>query len=66
MNIRTFVAFLSQNLQYNFPKMRGGVKGYLEFFRKFIRSGNLTRPLDVEHDRGYFHIVNCHFSVIRP
>ena len=24
MNIRTFVAFLSQNLQYNFPKTRGG------------------------------------------
>ena len=24
MNIRTFVAFLSENLQYNFPKTRGG------------------------------------------
>ena len=24
MNIRTFVAFVSQNLQYNFPKTRGG------------------------------------------
>ena len=24
MNIRTFVAILSRNPQYNFPKMRGG------------------------------------------
>ena len=24
MNIRTFVAILSRNLQYDFPKMRGG------------------------------------------
>ena len=47
MNIRTFVAFLSQNLQYNFPKMRGGVKGRLEFFRKFIRFRSLTRPLNL-------------------
>ena len=43
MNIRTFVAFLSENLQYNFPKTRGGgVKGHLELFRKFIRFGALT------------------------
>ena len=25
-----------KNLQYNFPKMREGVEGYLEIFRKFI------------------------------
>ena len=46
MNIRTFVAILSRNLQYNFPKMRGGrggVKGRLELFRKFIRFGNVRR-----------------------
>ena len=45
MNIRTFVAFLSQNLQYNFPKTRGGVKGHLELFRKNIRFGVFSRPL---------------------
>ena len=45
MNIRTFVAFLSQNLQYNFPKTRGGVKGHLELFRKNIRFGVFIRPL---------------------
>ena len=45
MNIRTFVAFLSQNLQYNFPKTRGGVKGHLELFRKNIRFGIAIRPL---------------------
>ena len=44
MNIRTFVAILSWNPQYNFPKMRGGVKGRLERFRKFIRFGNVLRP----------------------
>ena len=31
-------------LQYNFLKMRGGVKGRLEFFRKFIRFGCRTLP----------------------
>ena len=30
------------NERYNFPKMRVGVKGRLEFFRKFIRVGTLT------------------------
>ena len=44
MNIRTFVAFSSRNLQYDFPKMRGGVKGRLEFFLKFIRFGSQTLP----------------------
>ena len=32
MNIRTFVAIFSRNPQYNFPKMRGRVKGRLELF----------------------------------
>ena len=45
MNIRTFVAILSRNPRYNFPKMRGGVKGRLELFRKFIRFGRGRRPL---------------------
>ena len=36
MNISTFVTILSQKAQYNFPKMRGGVKGRLVLFRKFI------------------------------
>ena len=31
-------------LQYNLTKVRGGVKGRLEFFRKFIRFGSVTRP----------------------
>ena len=36
-----------KKLQHNFLKMRGGgVEGRLEFFRKFIRFGTLTRPLD--------------------
>ena len=26
-----------KNLHHNFPKMRGGIKGRLEFFQKFIR-----------------------------
>ena len=34
-----------KNLQHNFPKMRGGVKGRLEFFQKFIRFGSGTPPL---------------------
>ena len=45
MNIRTFVEILSQNPQYNFPKMRGGVKGRLELFQKFIRFGVVRLPL---------------------
>ena len=46
MNIRTFVAYLSRNPQYDFPKMRGGgVKGCLELFQSFIRFGVRTRPL---------------------
>ena len=47
MNIRTFVTILSRKAQCNFPKMRGGVKSRLELFRKFIRFGNVTRPLAV-------------------
>ena len=31
MNIRTFVAILSRNLQYDFPKMRGGSKAVWNF-----------------------------------
>ena len=35
-----------ENLQYNFPKMRGvGVEGRFEFFQKFIRFGSRTLPL---------------------
>ena len=36
-----------KKLQYNFPKMRGGVEGRLDFFRKFIRFGSVTLPLPV-------------------
>ena len=35
-------AFL-KNLQYDFPTMREGVKGRLEFSRKFIGFGTITR-----------------------
>jgi len=49
MNIRTFVAILSRNPQYDFPKMRGGVKGRLELFRKFISFGDAILPLDGNH-----------------
>ena len=48
MNIRTFVTILSRKAQCNFPKMRGGVKGRFELFRKFIRFGNVRRP-EVKH-----------------
>ena len=34
-----------KNLQYDFPKMRGGVKGRLKLFRKFIRFGGGRLPL---------------------
>ena len=33
---------IKKNLEYDFPKMTGGVKGRLEFFRKFISFGSLT------------------------
>ena len=37
---RSFGHEFRKNLQYDFPKMRGGgVKGRLELFRKFIRFG---------------------------
>ena len=39
-----FRTFSEKKLQHNFPKMRGRVKGRLEFFRNFIRYGSLTRP----------------------
>ena len=58
MNIRTFVvnhallsqnhALLSQNPQLDFPKMREGVNGRLELFRKFIRFGRAKLPLGWE------------------
>ena len=31
-------------LQYNYPKMRGGVKGRLEFLQKFIQVGRRILP----------------------
>ena len=34
-----------KNLQHDFPKMRGGVKGRLELFQKFIRFGTDMLPL---------------------
>ena len=36
------------NLQHNFPKMRGGVEGCLDYFRKFIPFGAAILPL-AEH-----------------
>ena len=37
---------VSQNLEYDFPKMRGGVvKGRLELFRKCIRFSSTGLPL---------------------
>ena len=36
---------LIKDLQHDFLKMRGGVKGHWELFRKFIRFGIVTRPL---------------------
>ena len=41
-----FVASL-KSLQHNFPKMRGGVQGRLELFRKFIRFGRGKLPLRI-------------------
>ena len=40
----TSVMNFRKNLQHNFPKMRGGVKGRLELFRKFIRFGRGKLP----------------------
>ena len=47
----TVVMNFRKILQHNFPKMRGGVKGRLELFRKFIRFGCVRLPLreDVPH-----------------
>ena len=48
MNIRTFVAkshtFVAKSAIW-FSKNEGGIKGRLEFFRKFIRFGRAARPL---------------------
>ena len=33
-----------ESLQYNYPKMRGGVKGRLEFLQKFIQVGRRILP----------------------
>ena len=54
MNIRPFVTILSRNPQYNFSKMRGGIKGRLELFRKFIRFGIVLRPLVSSHFHFFF------------
>ena len=50
MKTVTFEGFVAslKNLQHNFPKMRGGVKGRLELFRKFIRFGGGRHPLEGE------------------
>ena len=40
----TSVMNFGKNLQHNFLKMRGGVKGRLELFRKFIRFGVARLP----------------------
>ena len=40
----TLVMNFRKKLQHNFPKMRGGVKGRLELFRKFIRFGRGKFP----------------------
>ena len=64
----------AKNLQHNFPKMRGGVKGRLELFRKFILFGLLEEvgipysrlqyfvditALGREHCTGLKMILNC-------
>ena len=41
----TSVMNFGTNPQHDFPKMRGGVKGRLELFRKFIRFGRGRLPL---------------------
>ena len=43
----TSVMKIGKQLQYDFPKMRGGVKGCLELFQKFIRFGVASHPLDL-------------------
>ena len=47
-----------KNLQYNFPKMRGGVKGRLEFFQKFTRFGSGILP-EGQESRGGTSIIQC-------
>ena len=41
----TSVMNFGTNPQHDFPKMRGGVKGRLKFFQKFIRFVSRTVPL---------------------
>ena len=57
MNVRTFVAILSRNPHYNFPKMRGGVKGRLELFLKFVRFGCARHPLGFGAKKGRSSIL---------
>ena len=49
MNIRTFVTILSQNPQYDFPKMRGGVKAVWNFSEN---SSVLVTPSVPKSDAG--------------
>ena len=42
----TSVMNFGTNPQHDFPKMRGGIKGRLELFRKFIRFGRAKLPLN--------------------
>ena len=44
-HIEIFSDVFLKKLQHNFPKMRGRIKGRLNFFRKLIHFGSLNRPL---------------------
>ena len=41
------VMYSGKKAQHDFPKMRGGVKGRLEHFQKFITFGDATLPLPI-------------------
>ena len=50
MNIRTFVAILSQNPQYDFPKMRGGSKAVWNFSENSSVLETPSVPNDDDHN----------------
>ena len=52
-----------KNLQYDFRKMRGGIKGRLELFRKFIRFGGAGLPLLKQRTSHKRHVLGLPFML---
>ena len=62
------VMYSGKKAQHDFPKMRGGVKGRLELFQKFIRFGRVILPLSSlrhhHHDQNFLFLTNITISLI--